>query len=138
MVTLLLFENLGEGKNFTYEEIKDATAIPDNEQRNLRVRSSRGLRNTTWTGSQPRGFVLVQRRFLTPITENQISTVLLRRASRAAKSARNACLKACIIRIMKAHKEMTHNKLVSETTRQLGSRFLPDPMSIKKRTEALI
>jgi cullin 3 len=30
------------------------------------------------------------------------------------------------------------NKLVSETTRQLSSRFLPDPMSIKKRIEALI
>ena len=39
---------------------------------------------------------------------------------------------------MKAHKNMTHNDLVSETTRQLASRFLPDPMSIKKRIEALI
>jgi hypothetical protein len=33
---------------------------------------------------------------------------------------------------------MTHNKLVSETTQQLPSRFLPDPMNIKKRMEALI
>ena len=33
---------------------------------------------------------------------------------------------------------MTHNELVSETTRQLASRFLPDPMGIKKRIEALI
>jgi len=39
---------------------------------------------------------------------------------------------------MKAHKNMTHNGLVSETTRQLASRFLPDPMDIKKRIEALI
>jgi hypothetical protein len=39
---------------------------------------------------------------------------------------------------MKAHKNMSHNELVSETTRQLASRFLPDPMSIKKRIEALI
>jgi len=39
---------------------------------------------------------------------------------------------------MKAHKNMAHNELVSETTRQLASRFLPDPMSIKKRIEALI
>ena len=39
---------------------------------------------------------------------------------------------------MKAHKNMTHNELISETTRQLSSRFLPDPMSIKKRIEALI
>lgn len=39
---------------------------------------------------------------------------------------------------MKAHKNLTHNELVSETTRQLASRFSPDPMSIKKRIEALI
>jgi hypothetical protein len=39
---------------------------------------------------------------------------------------------------MKAHKNMAHNELVNETTRQLASRFLPDPMSIKKRIEALI
>jgi len=39
---------------------------------------------------------------------------------------------------MKARKHMTHNELVTEATRQLASRFLPDPMSIKKRIEALI
>ena len=47
-------------------------------------------------------------------------------------------LKACIVRIMKARKRMTHNDLVSEATRQLASRFLPNPMNIKKRIEALI
>jgi cullin 3 len=36
LVILLLFENLEEGGYLTYDEIKDATAIPDNElQRNL-------------------------------------------------------------------------------------------------------
>ena len=36
MVILLLFEDLGEGEFLTYEEIRDATAILDNElQRNL-------------------------------------------------------------------------------------------------------
>ncbi len=39
---------------------------------------------------------------------------------------------------MKAHKNMTHSELVSETTRQLASRFLPNHMGIKKRIEALI
>ena len=33
---------------------------------------------------------------------------------------------------------MTHIDLVNETTRQLTSRFLPDPTHIKKRIEALI
>lgn len=36
LVILLLFENLGEGEFLTYEEIRNGTAIPDNElQRNL-------------------------------------------------------------------------------------------------------
>jgi cullin 3 len=36
LVILLLFENVGEGEFLTYEEIKDATGIPDSElQRNL-------------------------------------------------------------------------------------------------------
>jgi cullin 3 len=33
---------------------------------------------------------------------------------------------------------MTHNELINEATRQLSSRFLPDPMNIKKQIEALI
>jgi cullin 3 len=33
---------------------------------------------------------------------------------------------------------MTHIDLVNEATRQLTSRFLPDPTHIKKRIEALI
>jgi len=45
---------------------------------------------------------------------------------------------ACIVRIMKARKHMTHNDLVSEVTRHLASRFQPEPLSIKKRIENLI
>ena len=33
---------------------------------------------------------------------------------------------------------MTHNDLVNEVTKQLASRFLPDPLAIKKRIEALL
>jgi cullin 3 len=47
-------------------------------------------------------------------------------------------MKACIVRIMKDRKRMTHNGLVNEVTIQLAPRFLPDPMDIKKRIEALI
>ena len=77
MVILLLFENLGIlGRRYylTYEEIKDATAIPDNEQRNLQslaCTKSKVLRKHHLEGSQPRAFVLVQRRFLNPIIKNQ-------------------------------------------------------------------
>jgi Cullin protein neddylation domain len=39
---------------------------------------------------------------------------------------------------MKSRKHMTHNDLVNEATRQLSSRFLPNPLNIKKRIEAVI
>jgi cullin 3 len=45
---------------------------------------------------------------------------------------------ACIVRIMKDRKQMTHMALVNEVTRQLISRFPPVPLEIKKRIEGLI
>jgi len=42
------------------------------------------------------------------------------------------------VRIMKDRKLMTHNNLVNEVTRQLASRFQPNPIDIKKRIEGLI
>lgn len=45
---------------------------------------------------------------------------------------------ACIVRIMKDRKHITHNDLINEVTRQLIPRFQPNPMDIKKRIEGLI
>ncbi|EEB91325.1 hypothetical protein MPER_10331, partial [Moniliophthora perniciosa FA553] len=45
---------------------------------------------------------------------------------------------ACIVRIMKDRKHMTHNDLINEVTRLLSSRFQPNPLIIKKRIEGLI
>ncbi|THH18864.1 hypothetical protein EUX98_g8886 [Antrodiella citrinella] len=45
---------------------------------------------------------------------------------------------ACIVRIMKDRKHMTHNDLINEVTRQLANRFQPNPLDIKKRIENLI
>jgi cullin 3 len=42
------------------------------------------------------------------------------------------------VRIMKDRKHMGHNDLVNEVTRQLASRFQPQPLHIKKRIENLI
>lgn len=39
---------------------------------------------------------------------------------------------------MKDRKTMSHNDLINEVTRQLASRFLPNPTHIKKRIEALL
>jgi cullin 3 len=39
---------------------------------------------------------------------------------------------------MKARKTMDHANLVSEVTKQLASRFMPNPLVVKKRIESLI
>uniref|UniRef100_A0A914QB27 Cullin family profile domain-containing protein n=1 Tax=Panagrolaimus davidi TaxID=227884 RepID=A0A914QB27_9BILA len=47
-------------------------------------------------------------------------------------------IEAAIIRIMKSRQKLIHNELITEVTKLLQRRFLPDPMVIKKRIEALI
>jgi len=47
-------------------------------------------------------------------------------------------IEAAIVRIMKSRKSMEHSNLISEVTKQLASRFMPNPMVIKKRIESLI
>ncbi|KAI7908004.1 Cullin [Cokeromyces recurvatus] len=47
-------------------------------------------------------------------------------------------VEAAIVRIMKDRKTMEHNLLIAEVTKQLSSRFMPSPVMIKKRIEALI
>ncbi|MFS7971617.1 putative cullin protein, neddylation [Helianthus anomalus] len=45
---------------------------------------------------------------------------------------------AAIVRIMKVRRALDHDNIVAEVTKQLQSRFLPDPVVIKQRIEALI
>lgn len=47
-------------------------------------------------------------------------------------------IEAAIVRIMKARRVLDHNSIVTEVTRQLSARFLPNPTVIKKRIESLI
>lgn len=39
---------------------------------------------------------------------------------------------------MKSRQRLNHNELITEATKQLSSRFLPDPLFIKKRIESLM
>ncbi|KAI0250273.1 Cullin-domain-containing protein [Lactifluus subvellereus] len=151
LVILLLFEDLGEGEFLTYEEIKDATAIPDSElQRNLQ---SLACTKFKVLKKHPPGRDVniddsfsFNADFSSPSQKIKISTVAARVESGEERKEtqdrveeeRRFQTDACIVRIMKDRKHMTHNDLVNEATRQLTSRFLPNPLNIKKRIEALI
>lgn len=47
-------------------------------------------------------------------------------------------IEAAIVRIMKSRRVLDHNAVVQEVTKQLSSRFIPNPTVIKKRIESLI
>jgi len=51
---------------------------------------------------------------------------------------RRHLVEAAIVRIMKARKNLGHNELFAEVTRQLSVRFTPSPQFVKKRIESLI
>jgi cullin 3 len=51
---------------------------------------------------------------------------------------RRHLVEAATVRIMKARKQLQHNDLIAEVTKQLSSRFIPSPQFIKKRIEGLI
>jgi cullin 3 len=47
-------------------------------------------------------------------------------------------IEAAIVRIMKSRRVLDHNSIMTEVTKQLQPRFLPNPVVIKKRIESLI
>lgn len=51
---------------------------------------------------------------------------------------RNMAANAAIVRILKARKEIEHNDLIAEVTRQLAPQFSADPVMLKKRIEDMI
>lgn len=54
------------------------------------------------------------------------------------KEDRKHAIEAAIVRLMKARKQMQHQELVLETSKQLMAHFRPDPKVIKQRIEDLI
>ncbi|XP_049849234.1 cullin-3-like [Schistocerca gregaria] len=57
---------------------------------------------------------------------------------KSVEEDRNFLIEAAIVRTIKMRKSIEHNHLVLEVTRQLSSRFRPNPALIKKRIELLI
>ena len=59
-------------------------------------------------------------------------------ASSSVNEDRKHAIEACIVRIMKSRKTLTHQQLMIDVINQLQSFFQPDPKQIKQRIEDLI
>lgn len=151
MVILLLFSDLGEGEFLTYSEIKEATTIVDNELRrhlqSLACAKFKILKKRPPSRDvSPNDSFSFNDNFTSTLQKVKINTISSKvESGEERKETRDRVdeerrhqIEACVVRIMKDRKHMTHNDLMNEVTRQLASRFQPNPLNIKKRIEVLI
>ncbi|GJM86837.1 hypothetical protein PR202_ga02732 [Eleusine coracana subsp. coracana] len=149
MCVLMLF-NSADG--LTYKEIEQATEIPASDlKRCLQslacVKGKNVLRKEPMSKdiSEDDTFYFNDK-FTSKLVKVKIGTVVAQKESEPEKQEtrqrveedRKPQIEAAIVRIMKSRRVLDHNSIVSEVTKQLQARFLPNPVVIKKRIESLI
>ncbi|CDK27209.1 unnamed protein product [Kuraishia capsulata CBS 1993] len=153
IIILLLFSE-DDQKQYTFEEIRDITNIPENDLvrqlQSIAVASrSRLLTKTPMTKDIHPGDVFsVNEKFRSPMTKIKVLTVSSstkleddQERSHTMKSVdadRKIEVDAAVVRIMKARKTLKHNDLLGEIIKQLSNRFKPSPSLMKQRIESLI
>lgn len=149
MCVLMLFESTDQ---LTYKEIAETTQIPVVDlKRSLASLALAKGKNVL--RKEPMGrdvneddIFYFNEKFSSKLYKVKISTVSAQKESEAEKQEtrekveedRKPQIEAAIVRIMKSRRVLDHNNIVSEVTRQLQGRFLPNPTVIKKRIESLI
>lgn len=73
-----------------------------------------------------------------PLLTSRITVSGTAKATQQIEEDRKPTIDACIVRLMKSRREMTHQDLMAECIAQLSQRFSPDPKLIKLRIEDLI
>ncbi|CAA6659765.1 unnamed protein product [Spirodela intermedia] len=135
MCILMLFNS---ADRLGYREIEQATEIPAADLR-------RCLQSLACDVGDDDAF-FVNDAFASKYYKVKIGTVAAQKDSEPEKQEtrqrveedRKPQIEAAIVRIMKSRRVLDHNNVVAEVTRQLQSRFLPNPVVIKKRIESLI
>ncbi|XP_010257125.1 PREDICTED: cullin-3A-like isoform X2 [Nelumbo nucifera] len=149
MCILMLFNN---ADRLSYKEIEQATEIPASDlKRCLQslacVKGKNVLRKEPMSkdiGEDDAFFF--NDKFTSKFYKVKIGTVVAQKESEPEKQEtrqrveedRKPQIEAAIVRIMKSRRVLDHNNIVAEVTKQLQSRFLPNPVVIKKRIESLI
>jgi len=149
MCILLLFNG---ADHLSYKDIADATGIPGPElKRNLQslalVKGKNVLRKEPQSKDvEDEDVFHFNDKFTSKLHKVKISTVSAQKESEPEKletrqrveDDRKPQIEAAIVRIMKARRVLDHNAIIAEVTKQLQSRFMPNPAVIKKRVESLI
>lgn len=151
MVILLLFNNIPEQGFLSYNDIQIATSIPNQEltknlyslsceKHKILIKSpdsdsigtsDKFLFNNDFSfpGKKIKILTITNDKIKNKEDENMIKNI---------EESRKYQIEAAIIRIMKNRKTLDHNTLIEETTKYLSSYFIPSPLVIKKRIEALM
>jgi len=149
MCILMLFNDVDK---LSYREIADATDIPPADlKRSLQslacAKGKNVLRKEPMSKEVDEADVFTfNDKFSSKLFKIKIGTVSAQKEGELEKQEtrhkveedRKPQIEAAIVRIMKARKVLDHNAVITEVTRQLAPRFLPNPAVIKKRIESLI
>jgi cullin 3 len=151
LVVLLLFENIQEGEKLSWESIQTSTGITEQElNRTLQslacakykilLKEPKGREvNKEDSFSFNDGFQCNLARIKIAQIAARVETATERKeTTEKVEEERKNQVEACIVRVMKDRKTMTHNELVNEVIRQLTNRFNPSPQLVKRRIESLI
>ncbi|KAJ8441329.1 hypothetical protein Cgig2_024841 [Carnegiea gigantea] len=149
MCVLMLFNN---ADRLTYKEIEQATEIPAPELKRC-LQSLACVKGKNVLRKEPMSKDIAENdaflfndKFTSKFYKVKIGTVVAQKESEPEKQEtrqrveedRKPQIEAAIVRIMKSRRVLDHNNVVAEVTKQLQSRFLPNPVEIKKRIESLI
>lgn len=149
MCVIMLFNNTDQ---LTYKEIEQATEIPALDLKRC-LQSLACVKGKNILRKEPMSkdigendVILFNEKFSSKFYKVKIGTVVAQKESEPEKQEtrqrveedRKPQIEAAIVRIMKSRKVLDHNNIITEVTKQLQSRFLPNPVEIKKRIESLI
>ncbi|XP_047337109.1 cullin-3A-like [Impatiens glandulifera] len=149
MCVLMLFNN---ADSLSYKEIEQATEIPSSDLKRCMqslacVKGKNVLRKEPMSKDvSDNDTFFVNESFASKLFKVKIGTVVAQKESEPEKQEtrqrveedRKPQIEAAIVRIMKSRRVLDHNNIIAEVTKQLQSRFLANPVVIKKRIESLI
>lgn len=138
---------------YSYQELAEKTQIPEKDLTRALMSLAMGKQNQRILVKHPKTKEIepgnqftINDSFTSKLIRVKIQAITCRGESEPelketrskVEEDRKHEIEAAIVRIMKARKQMTHSNLINEVTDQLKSRFMPSPVIIKKRIDALI